>query len=145
MAGDLGLRDTDLRNELHEKGILTVGIPEGIAPVEKEPGPEIIQAVINDPQFQNLTSEQVELAYACGYSRPFVESIIYNLSCRGGSSIKYKGSSGAHIQIGMAIMAHNAATLVRIGENQLSKRAQKLRQLLNLVSHNYMENNELIY
>lgn len=145
VAGDLGLRDATLRSELHEKGILTVGIPENIEPVEKEPGVERIQAVLDDPQFQDLSPQQVELAYACGYSRPFVESIIYNLACRGGSHIKYKRLRGANIQIGMAIMAHNAATLVRIRENQLSKRAQKLRQLLKLVPPNPMNNNILIY
>lgn len=144
VAGDLGLRDTTLRNQLHTKGILTVGIPEGIEPIEKQPDPETIEAICQDPKFQDLTPEQVELAYACGYSRPVVESIIYNLACRGGSQIKYKGLRGAHIQIGMAIMAHNAATLVRIRQNRLTKRAQKFRQLLQLKPPNSMENNRLI-
>jgi len=144
VAGDLGLRDATVRSELHEKGILTVGIPECIEPVEKEPEPEQIQALLDDPQYKDLTAEQVKLAYACGYSRPFVESIIYALSSRGGCHIKYKRLRGAHIQIGMAIMAHNAATLVRIRDNRLTKRAQKLRQLLNLVPPNPMEDNVLI-
>ena len=32
----------------------------------------------------------------------------------------------------MAVMAHNAATLVRIHQDRLSKRAQKFRRLLGL-------------
>jgi len=36
----------------------------------------------------------------------------------------------------MAIMAHNAATLVRIHQQRLSKRAQKFRRLLRLKHHN---------
>lgn len=144
LAGDLGVNDARLRNELHHKGILTVGIPESIEPYAKDPNPEMIQAVLKDMPFQGLTVEQVELAYACGYSRPFVESLIENLSCRGGAQIKYKGHRGAHIQIGMAIMAHNAATLVRIRQNRLSERAQKFRQLLKLKPPNPLGNNVLI-
>ena len=78
------------------------------------------------------TPTQVQLAYACGYSRPVVESIIASLLCRGAGRLSYKGHRGAIIQTGMAVMAHNAATLVRIHEYRLSKRARLVRRRLRL-------------
>jgi len=84
----------------------------------------------------------VKTAYACGYSRPFVESLIETLSCRGGTRIKYKGQTGAMIQLTMAILmailAHNAATLVRIQKGQLTKRAQKVRRFFRLKPPNLL-------
>jgi len=46
--------------------------------------------------------------------------------------VRYKGHPGAVQQQGMTVMAHNGATLVRIHQQQLSKRAQKFRRLLGL-------------
>ena len=74
----------------------------------------------------------MQLAYACGYSRPVVESIIASLLCRGAGRLTYKGHRGAIVQTGMAVMAHNAATLVRIHEYRLSKRARMFRRRLRL-------------
>ena len=59
-----------------------------------------------------------------------------------GGNVKYKGHRGAAIQIGSAIVAANAATLVRIKLNRLSKRAQRCRRLFRLKSLNFNENNE---
>jgi hypothetical protein len=61
-----------------------------------------------------------------------VESIIASLLCRGAAHVPYKGHRGAIVQTGMAVMAHNAATLVRIHEYRLSKRARKFRRRLRL-------------
>ena len=44
----------------------------------------------------------------------------------------HQGHPGAVRQQGMTVMAHNGATLVRIRQQQLSKRAQKFRRLLGL-------------
>jgi hypothetical protein len=74
----------------------------------------------------------VQLACACGYSRPVVESHIASLLARGAGQVRYKGLQGAVIQQGMTVLAHNGATLVRICQQQLSKRAQKFRRLLGL-------------
>jgi hypothetical protein len=41
----------------------------------------------------------------------------------------------------MTVMAHNSATLVRIRQQYLSKRAQKFRRLLGLRHHNVNQNN----
>lgn len=82
------------------------------------------------------TPHQVQLACACGYSRPVIESIIASLLCRGAARISYKGHRGAILHTGTAIMAHNAATLVRIHQQRLSERAQKFRRLLRLKHHN---------
>ena len=143
LAGDLGINDPDVREKLHEKGISTVGIPNTIEPIPKVPTPEMIQAVLNIPVLnENQNATRIKIAYACGYSRPFVESLIYGLIRRGAAHIKYKGHRGAMIQIGMAIIAANAATLVRIKQNRLSKRAQKCRRWFRLKPPNLSENND---
>lgn len=142
LAGDLGLDDPHVRTELHARGISTVGIPNSIEPIPKVPTLEMIQEVLDIPllgEKQNTT--QIKIAYACAYSRPFVESLISSLICRGATHIKYKGHRGAFIQIGMAIIAGNAATLVRIKQDRLSKRAQRFRRLFRLKPPNSNENN----
>src|SRR4029077_19578005 len=58
---------------------------------------------------------------------------------RGAARIPSKGQRGATVPIGMTVMAHNAATVVRIQHPRLSTRAQKLRQLLRLKPHNSNE------
>ena len=82
------------------------------------------------------TPHQVQLACACGFSRPVVESHIASLLARGAGQVRYKGLPGAVVQHGMTVMAHNSATIVRIRQQQLSKRAQKFRRLLGLRYHN---------
>jgi len=48
----------------------------------------------------------------------------------------YKGLEGAVVQMGMIVMAHNGAVLVRIRQQHLSKRGQKFRRLLGLRRRN---------
>ncbi len=142
LSGDLGMDDPNVREKLHQRGTATVGIPTSIEPIPKVPSPEMILEVLHTPglaEKQNTT--QIKTAYACAYSRPFVESLISSLICRGATHIKYKGHRGAFIQIGMAIVAGNAATLVRIKQDRLSKRAQRFRRLLRLKPPNSNENN----
>ena len=81
---------------------------------------------------------------ACGYSRPVVESIIASLLCRGAARLTYQGHRGAIVQMGVAVMAHNAATLVRIHEYRLSKRARTFRRRLRLRCRNVNQFNALI-
>jgi hypothetical protein len=88
------------------------------------------------------TPHQVQLACACGYSRPVVESHIACLLARGAGQIRYKGPHGAVVQLGMTVMAHNGAVLVRIRQLRLSKRAQKFRRLLGLRHHNVNQIND---
>ena len=143
VAADMAFRVKDLRNQLHDRGILTVGIPETISPVPALPSPEMIQTV--QEQFgldKTPNATQVQTAYACGYSRPFVESLIETLSCRGSTRIKYKGHSGAVLQITTAILACNAATLVRIQQGRLTRRAQKFRRFFRLKPPNLLQNND---
>lgn len=142
LTGDLGMNDPHLREQLHARGITTVGIPTSIEPIPKVPTPEMLQEVLQTPllgEQQNAT--QIKTAYACAYSRPFIESLIASLICRGATQIKYKGHRGAVIQVGMAIVTANATTLVRIKQNRLSKRAQKFRRLFRLRPPNSTENN----
>jgi hypothetical protein len=125
LAGDLALNDAALREALHERGILTVGIPRTVEPLPPSPSPEDVPRILSEAGLQDIrTPTQVHLACACGYSRPVVESIIASLLCRGAGQLTYKGHRGAIVQTGMAVMAHNAATLVRIHEYRLSKRAR---------------------
>jgi hypothetical protein len=133
LAGDLALNDATLRATLHERGILTVGIPRTVDPLPPAPTAEDICRSLEEADLHHIrTPAQVQLAYACGYSRPVVESIIASLLCRGAGRLSYKGHRGAIIQTGMAVMAHNAATLVRIHEYRLSKRARLFRRRLRL-------------
>jgi hypothetical protein len=131
LAGDLALNDTALREALHARGILTVGIPRTVDPLPPSPPPEDVPRILNEAGLQGIrTPTQVHLAYACGYSQPVVESIIASLLYRGAARLTYKGHRGAIVQTGMAVMAHNAATLVRIHDYRLSKRARMFRRRL---------------
>jgi hypothetical protein len=142
LAGDLGLNKPEVRAALHRRGTLTVGIPQTSAPLPQKPTPEQIQQAQQIPDLEGSPSvTQIKMAYACGYSRPFVESLITHLGCRGATRIKYKGHRGAVLQIAMAILAANAATLVRIQNNQLTQRAQKFRRWFRLKSPNFNKNN----
>ena len=133
LAGDLALNDAALRDVLHERGILTVGIPKTIDPLPPSTTPEDVLRCLDEADLHGIrTPTQVHLAYACGYSRPVVESIIASLLCRGAGHLTYKGHRGAIVQTAMAVMAHNAATLVRIHEYRLSKRARLFRRRLRL-------------
>jgi hypothetical protein len=133
LAGDLALNDTALRERLHTRGILTVGIPRTVDPLPPAPTVEDICRGLEEADLYHIrTPTQVQLAYACGYSRPVIESIIASLLGRGAGRLTYKGHCGAIVQTGMAVMAHNAATLVRIHEYRLSKRARMFRRRLRL-------------
>jgi hypothetical protein len=133
VAGDLGVNDAALRQALHERGILTVGIPKSVQPIAPNPSAEEVRDILNEAGLnRKRTPYQVQLACACGYSRPVVESHIASLLSRGAGQVRYKGHPGAVRQQGMTVMAHNGATLVRIRQQHLSKRAQKFRRLLGL-------------
>jgi hypothetical protein len=133
LAGDLALNDAALRETLHERRILTVGIPKTVDPLPPSPSAEEILRTLREAGLSRTqTPCQVDLAYECGYSRPVVESIIASLLRRGAACLTYKGHRGAIIQTGMAVMAHNAATLVRIHEYRLSRRARQFRRRLRL-------------
>jgi hypothetical protein len=133
LAGDLALNDASWREALHQQGMLTVGIPKTIDPLPPSPTPEdVLRRLDAAGLHRTRTSSQVHLACACGYSRPVVESIIASLLCRGAARLTYQGHRGAIVQTGMAVMAHNAATLVRIHAYRLSTRARKFRRRLRL-------------
>ncbi len=145
VAADLAFRQADLRAPLHEQGILTVGIPSSIEPVAHTPTPEMITAAQRTLlPTHKPTNIQIKIACACGYSRPFVESLIQSLSTRGGTHLKYKGHRGAFIQTMTAVLAHNAATMDRIEQDQLTQRAKKIRRWLRLKPPNSLKNNKKI-
>jgi hypothetical protein len=135
VAGDLGINDPLVRQALHARGILTVGIPKTIEPIQTNPSAQNVLDILNEAGLNRIrTPHQVQLACACGYSRPVVESHIASLLSRGAGQVRYKGLAGAVVQQGMTVMAHNGAVLGRIRHKPLSKRAQKFRRLLGLKS-----------
>jgi hypothetical protein len=137
LGGDLGLNDAALRQALHARGILTVGIPISVEPINPAPSPEEVLDILNASGFNRIrTPHQVHLACASGYSRPVVEGHIATLMARGAEQVRYKGLHGAVIQMGMIVMAHNGAVLVRVSQQRLSKRGQKFRRWLGLKRHN---------
>ena len=143
VAGDLGVNDPTVRQTLHQRGILTVGMPKTVEPLNPQPTAEEIDALLTEAGLtQKRTPRQVQLACACGYSRPVVESHIATLVTRGAGQVRYKGLAGAVVQQGMTVMAHNGATLARLPQQRLSKRTQKLRRLLRLKPPNPFKNKE---
>ena len=112
-------------------------------PLNPEPTAEESRALLAEAGLAHRrTPAQVQLACACGYSRPVVESYIATLLSRGAGQVRYKGLAGAVVQQGMTVLAQNGATLVRIQAQRLTKRAQKLRRLLRLKPPNPLKNKE---
>jgi Transposase DDE domain len=143
LGGDLGVNDPELRHALHQRGILSVGIPMTVAPINPQPSPEEVVDILNASGLNRIrTPYQVQLACASGYSRPVVESHIATLMSRGAGDLRYKGLDGAVVQMGMIVMAHNGAVLVRIRQQRLSKRGQKFRRLLGLRRRSINQINE---
>jgi hypothetical protein len=135
VAGDLGLHDVVVRQALHTRGILTVGIPKTVEPIKTTPSAQDVFNILTEAGLhRKRTPYQVHLACASGYSRPVVESHIASLLARGAGHVRYKGLEGAVLQQGMIVMAHNGAVIIRIRQQQLSKRTQKFRRLLGLKS-----------
>jgi len=145
LAGDLAVNDPTLRDRLHARGILTVGIPHPVEPLSSTPSLAAVQKLLTAANLHRpRTPRQVQLACAAGYSRPVVESILASLLSRGAGQLRYKGWHGAWVQFTMAVMAHNAATVRRIRYGQLTPRAQKFRRLLHLRSPNLLKNKQAI-
>ena len=133
VAGDLGIHDPVLRQALHARGILTVGIPKTIEPIAPTPSAQDVCDILHKAGLhRKRTPHQVPLACASGSSRPVVESHIASLLSRGAGQVRYQGLEGAVVQQGMTVMTHNGAVLVRIRRRLLTKRAQKFRRLLGL-------------
>ena len=153
VAADLAFREAALRERLQGRGIMTVGIPTTIDPPPRTPTPAMIQAVQTDlaaslaarGRYGGLPpNHHVQVAYACGYSRPFVESLVEQLACRGATQLKYKGHRGAWVQMIMAMMACNGATLVRIQQGRLTQRAHRFRRWFRLKPFKSLKNNPRI-
>jgi hypothetical protein len=141
LAGDLALNDATLRETLHARGILTVGIPRTVEPLSPTPTPAAVHQLLTAAGLSRTrTPRQVQLACVAGYSRPVVESIIASLLSRGAAQLRYKGWHGACVQVTMAVLAHNAATIRRIRLGRLTTRAQKFRRLLHLKLPNLLKN-----
>ena len=123
--------------------MLTVGIPTTGEPINPQPSPEAGRAILNGSGLPRIrTPHQVPWAGASGASRPVVASPIATLMSRGAAHVRSQGLEGAGVQMGMTVMAHNGAVLVRIRQQHLSKRGQKFRRLLGLKRYNISKIND---
>ena len=67
VAGDLGVNDTTVRQALHARGLLTVGIPNTIAPINPTPAPHEVLDLLKEAGLNRKRPPyQVHLACACG-------------------------------------------------------------------------------
>ena len=133
LAGDLGVNAPVVRQALHERHILSVGMPKTVEPITPDPSAEEIRAILTEANVQRKrTPYHVQLACASGSSRPVVESPIATVLARGAGTVRYKGREGAVVQQGMTVMSYHGAVLVRIRQRKITKRAQKFRRLLGL-------------
>jgi hypothetical protein len=75
VAGDLGVHDTALRQALQARGLLTLGIPKTVAPLNSQPTAKAMLDLLNAAGLhRQRPPHQVQLAGVGGYSRPVVES-----------------------------------------------------------------------
>jgi hypothetical protein len=133
LAGDLACNDAAVRETWHARGMLPVGLPHTVAPLPPSPPPEDVLRSLDEADWPHIrTPTQGRRAYAGGSSRPVVESSIASLWGRGAGRLSYKGQRGAIAHTGRAVMAPNAATLVRSHAYRLSKRARTFRRGLRL-------------
>ena len=67
VAGDLGVNDAALRQALHARGMLTVGMPKSVAPMNPNPSAEEVHDILNAAGLtRQRTPHHVQLACACG-------------------------------------------------------------------------------
>jgi hypothetical protein len=133
LGGALGIHDPALRHALHTRGMLPVGSPTPVAPLNPTPSQHEVRDILAMSGLQRIrTPHHVHLACASGDSRPVVESPLATLRSRGAAHVRYKGLQGAVVQRGMTVRAHNGAVFVRIQQHRLAKRGQKFRRLLGL-------------
>ena len=67
VAGDLGINDAALRQALHARGMLTVGIPQSLKPIAPNPSAEEVGALLTEAGLhRQRTPYHVQLACACG-------------------------------------------------------------------------------
>jgi hypothetical protein len=67
LAGDLGVNDPVLRQTLHGRGILSVGIPKTVEPINAHPSAQEVLDILNEAGLnRKRTPHQVHLACASG-------------------------------------------------------------------------------
>ena len=131
LAGDLARTAATWREALPAPGMLTGGLPRTVDPLPLSPTPEDVLRPLEEADLHHIrTPSPGHLAYACGYRRPVGESLMASLLGRGAARLTDTGHRGALIQTGMAVMAHHAATVVRLHASRLSKRARTCRRRL---------------
>jgi len=131
VAGERGGNAPQVHPTLHARGLLPIGMAQTVEPMTPEPTPEAGLALLQEAGWHRTrTPHQVRLACACGDSRPVGARHMASLLARGAGQLRDNGPQGAVVQLGMTVMAHHGATLVRIRQPRLSKRAQQFRRWL---------------
>ena len=133
VAGDLGINDAALRQALHQRGILTVGIPKTMSPFSRIPvlrksATSSLRRACTASAPRTKCTWPVPVAIAARWWKATSPACFHAVRAR----YVTKVLEGAMRQQGMTVMAHNGAALVRIRQRHLSKRAQKFRRLMGL-------------
>ena len=111
-ARDLGIKDAKVRQALHGRRTLTVGIPQTVKAITHHPSPEEILDWLNETDLnRQRTSHHVQMICACGYNRPIVASHITSVLSSGTGQMCYKGIEGAVVQLGMMVIVYNGTAL----------------------------------
>ena len=133
LAGELARKDATLREALQARGMRTAGLPKTVEPLPTSPpAAEVLRPLDEADVPGRRPPSQVDRACACGASRPVIARVMASLRCRGAAPLTDQGPHGAIGHTGMAVMAHQAATLVRIHASRLAKRARMCRRRLRL-------------
>jgi hypothetical protein len=128
-AGAVACTDASLREAWPQQGMLPMGLPHTSAPLPAAPTPQDVLRRLREAGLSRArTACPGPLASACGDRRPVVERRRASLRGRGAARITATGDRGARVHRGMAVMAHHAATWVRIHEAHLSKPARHVRR-----------------
>jgi hypothetical protein len=129
VASALGRTDPCWRQALHERGILTVGLPQTMEPITPQPSAQDVLPIRHEAGLnRQRTPHQVHVACARGSSRPVVERPIASVLARGAGLVRSPGLEGAVLHQRMTVLAHNGAVMVRIRPHHLSKRSQQFRR-----------------
>ena len=111
-----------------------MGIPKTVDPLPPSPTPEDVLRILNEADLHRASGPRARCTSPTRVDTadPWSKASLPACCAVEPARLTYKGHRGAIVQTGMAVMAHNAATLVRIHEYRLSKRARTFRRRLRL-------------
>jgi len=143
LGGDLGSMMSHCATRCTGRGILTVGIPTTVEPINPTPSQQEVRDILNGraSTVSGPPHQSAPCLMPVAYSRPVVESHIATLMSRRCGPLHYKGSEGAVVQMGMIVMAHNGAVLVR-SVSSACQNGAKIPPIARLRRRNINQNND---